>query len=113
MGGRPRGYDFRKIAEERAQKLGQTMEEAIGDVYEALKDTSKGKDAAGVAAGKVLLERLCDPVAQRVAIGGDPDAPPIQVSPGPAIPETAHLIRDIKILGRLGDELLPKDGGET
>ncbi len=55
-GGRPKGYDFRKIVAEESAKHGVPVEVAVWAIYTALLKRARRGD---VAAARILLDRLC------------------------------------------------------
>jgi hypothetical protein len=65
--GRPRGIDFRKVAEERSAAAGTNLEHELYEVLAALIAQAKKGDAT---AAKLVLDRLCDAVPSKVEHSG-------------------------------------------
>lgn len=65
LGGRPRGYDFRRLVLERSRKEDVSIEDALWLVFRSLlKEVGKGN----VQAAKLLLDKLCDADAVEVNV---------------------------------------------
>lgn len=64
-GGRARSIDFRALI---AEHRGVTREEALLRVYDKLVALSEDGDVAAI---KLLLERLCEPVTTKLEHGGE------------------------------------------
>jgi hypothetical protein len=65
--GRPRGIDFRKVAEERSAAAGTNLEHELYEVLTAL--IARAKDGDSVAA-KLVIDRLCDALPAKVEHSG-------------------------------------------
>lgn len=106
MGGRPRGYDLRKIVAERLATDGTSVETVVYEVFDALRSNVRKGDTA---AAKLILDRLCDTDPQGLEITYPDGAP----QAGPPVPSPADLLAGIRKLNQLADELLtdPKRNG--
>jgi hypothetical protein len=117
--GRPRGYDVRKLVAERAASGGVAAEQIVLDVIDNLREISNGRDSAAVAAGRELLERLCEKDSERLeiehsgAIGQQgPPIPPLNDTIDPVTGRPVQgLLSGIRKLGQLAQEFLPEDSG--
>lgn len=107
--GRPRGYDFRKIVAEHVAANGCTVEQAVADLFDSLRDTAKGGDGAAVAAAKLLLDRLCDQEPQQLDVHHSGEV----ATAGPIVPATVDLLSGVRKLAELAEELVGQDGEAT
>jgi hypothetical protein len=95
--GRPRGLDFRRVVEEKAEAEGFDLDEAIWEIVLALFEEAK---AGSVAAAKLLLDRLCGPVTAAVEVEIQQQPGPV----GPPIPSTEKLLEDLQRIKELSVE---------
>ncbi len=104
--GRPRGYDFRKIVEDRCIAAGETVEAVIGELFDDLRKIAKGGDGPAVAAAREVIGRLCESDATKLQVEHSGEIP------GPPVPSDTELAVGIAKLAELGRELLQHDGGD-
>jgi hypothetical protein len=96
--GRPRGWDFRRIVQEKAKELGLPVEQIIWEVFLAMREAATGGD---VQAGKLVIDRLCETDAQKLEIDHSGE---IKGSNGPTLPATDDLLKGIEKLRDLANE---------
>lgn len=71
--GRPRRVDFQTVVESHVKSKGMTVEQAIAKVFDSLEAAGQVPDATGVAANRILLDRLCGPVEAKIEHSGSID----------------------------------------
>lgn len=71
--GRPRALDFRRLVRERSEQEGVSVDEAMFGVYRSM---LKRALAGDVQAGKLLLDRLCDTLPQKLEVEATAGAVP-------------------------------------
>lgn len=76
--GRPPGIDFRHVVRQHAKRTGIPVEQAVCEVYEALRKAAGNGD---VQACKLLLDRLCDvePIALHLTTEDQGPQPPFDL----------------------------------